>query len=172
MLQSKIAGIGYYVPDTVVTNQDLEAVMETTDAWIQERTGIQERRYGIKHKQTTTTMASKAAEIAIERAGIGKEEVDFIIFATLSPDYYFPGCGVLLQRELGITKTEIGALDIRNQCSGFIYGLSIADQFVKTGMYKNVLLDGLGLHHARTQCDGHFWRRRRRSCHSTYGRQK
>lgn len=146
MLHSKIGGIGYYVPDTVVTNKDLEAVMETSDEWIQERTGIQERRYGIKHQQTTTTMGVKAAEIAIQRAGITKEEVDFIIFATLSPDYYFPGCGVLLQREMGITKTEIGALDIRNQCSGFVYGLSIADQFVKTGMYKNVLLVGAEMH--------------------------
>lgn len=146
MLHSKIGGIGYYVPEKVVSNDDLSKVMETSDEWIQERTGIQSRRYGLKHKETTTTMGVKAAEIAIQRAGIDKEEVDFIIFATLSPDYYFPGCGVLLQRELGITKTEIGALDIRNQCSGFIYGLSIADQFVKTGMYKNVLLVGAEMH--------------------------
>lgn len=146
MLHSKIGGIGYYVPERVVTNRELEKVMDTSDEWIQERTGIQERRYGKKHVETTTTMGARAAEIAIGRAGISKEEVDFIIFATLSPDYYFPGCGVLLQRELGITGTEIGALDIRNQCSGFIYGLSIADQFVKTGMYKNVLLVGSEMH--------------------------
>ncbi|WP_373551443.1 3-oxoacyl-ACP synthase III family protein [Haliscomenobacter sp.] len=146
MLKSKIAGIGYYVPEHVVTNQDLTRVMDTTDEWIQERTGIQERRYGKKFEETPTTMAVHAAKIAIERAGIQKEDIDFIIFATLSPDYYFPGCGVLLQRELGITKTEIGALDIRNQCSGFVYGLSVADQFVKTGMYKNVLLVGAEMH--------------------------
>lgn len=146
MLHSKIGGIGYYVPEKVVTNEDLIKVMDTTDEWIQERTGIKERRYGVKHKETTTTMGARAAKIAIERAGIAKEDIDFIIFATLSPDYYFPGCGVLLQRELGITKTEIGALDVRNQCSGFIYGLSIADQFVKTGMYKNVLLVGAEMH--------------------------
>ncbi len=145
-LHTKIAGIGFYVPEQVVTNDDLAQVMETSDAWIQERTGIRERRYAKKHKETTTTMAARAAEIAIGRAGIGKEEVDFIIFATLSPDYYFPGCGVLLQRELGITKTEIGALDIRNQCTGFVYGLSIADQFVKSGMYKNILLVGAEMH--------------------------
>lgn len=146
MLRSKIGGIGYYVPEKVVTNDDLSKVMDTSDEWIQERTGIKERRYGKKHEETTTTMGARASEIAIERAGISKEDVDFIIFATLSPDYYFPGCGVLLQRELGITNTEIGALDIRNQCSGFVYGLSVADQFVKTGMYKNVLLVGAEMH--------------------------
>mgnify|MGYP001439169398 CR=1 FL=1 len=146
MLHSKISGIGYYVPEHVVSNDDLTKVMDTTDEWIQERTGIRERRYGKKHKETTTTMGAKAAEIAIERAGITKEEVDFIIFATLSPDYYFPGCGVLVQRELGITEQEAGALDIRNQCSGFVYGLSIADQFIKAGMYKNVLLIGAEMH--------------------------
>ena len=146
MLRSKIAGIAYYVPEKVVTNNDLTKLMDTSDEWIQERTGIRERRYAEKHRETTSSMGARAAEIAIERAGISKEEVDFIIFATLSPDYYFPGCGVLLQRELGITHTEIGALDIRNQCSGFIYGLSIADQFVKSGMYKNVLLVGAEMH--------------------------
>ena len=146
MPNTKIAGIGSYVPDNVVTNDDLAQYMDTSDEWITERTGIKERRYGTKHKETSSTMAAKAARIAIERAGIDKEDVDFIIFATLSPDYYFPGCGVLLQRELGITKTEIGALDIRNQCSGFIYGLSVADQFIRSGMYKNILLVGSELH--------------------------
>ena len=146
MLRTKIAGIGYYVPEKVVTNHDLAKVMDTTDEWIQERTGIVERRYGKKHQETTTSMAARASEVAIQRAGINKEEVDFIIFATLSPDYYFPGCGVLLQRELGITHKEAGALDIRNQCSGFVYGLSVADQFIRTGMYKNILLVGAEMH--------------------------
>ena len=146
MIRSKIAGIGKYLPERVVTNDDLSKIMETTDEWVQERTGIKERRYGKKHEETTTTMGARAAEIAIERAGIAKEDVDFIIFATLSPDYYFPGCGVLLQRELGIAHKEMGALDIRNQCSGFVYALSIADQFVKTGMYKNVLVVGSEMH--------------------------
>jgi 3-oxoacyl-[acyl-carrier-protein] synthase-3 len=145
-MNSKIAGLGYYVPKNVVTNEDLIKFMDTSDEWIQERTGIQERRYADKHTETTTSMAKIASEIAIERAGITKEDIDFIIFATISPDYYFPGCGVLLQRELGITKTEIGALDIRNQCSGFIYGLSVADQFIKSGMYKNILLVGSEKH--------------------------
>ena len=146
MKRSKIAGIGKYLPEKAVSNNDLSRVMDTTDEWIQERTGIRERRYGQKHKETTTTMGARAAEIALERAGITKEDIDFIIFATLSPEYYFPGCGVLLQRELGITHKEVGALDIRNQCSGFVYALSIADQFVKTGMYKNVLVVGAEMH--------------------------
>ncbi len=146
MKNSIIVGVGHYVPETVVKNSDLEEVMDTSNEWIVERTGIEERRYGKKHVETSTTMGAKAAEMAIQNAGISKEDVDFIIFATLSPDYYFPGNGVLLQRELGITNTEIGALDIRNQCSGFVYGLSIADQFVKTGMYKNVLLVGGEMH--------------------------
>lgn len=145
-LYSKIAGIGKYLPSRVVTNNDLTAVMETTDEWIQERTGIKERRYTIRHEETTTTMGARAAEVAIERAGISKDDIDFIIFATLSPDYYFPGCGVLVQREMGITGTECGALDIRNQCSGFVYALSIADQFIKAGMYKNVLAIGSETH--------------------------
>jgi len=146
MKHTKIAGIGHYLPDRIVTNDELSQVMDTNDAWIQERTGIQERRYGVKHEQTTSSMGAAAARIACERAGITPNEVDFIIFATLSPDYYFPGCGVLVQRELGITKGEVGALDVRNQCSGFIYALSIGDQFVKTGMYKNVLVIGSEMH--------------------------
>ncbi len=146
MPNTKIAGIGFYVPDRVIKNSDLEKVMDTTDAWIQERTGIKERRYGWPHKETTTTMGARAAEKAIAMAGIEKEEVDFIIFATLSPDYFFPGCAVLLQRELKITHREAGALDIRNQCSGFIYGLSIGDQYIKSGQYKNILLVGSEMH--------------------------
>jgi 3-oxoacyl-[acyl-carrier-protein] synthase-3 len=145
-MRTKIAGIGHYVPDQVVTNAELTKYMDTTDEWIRERTGIEERRYATKHKESTTSMGAVAARIALERAGITADEVDFIIFATLSPDYYFPGCGVLLQRELGITGKEAGALDIRNQCSGFVYGLSIADQFIKTGMYKNILLVGSEMH--------------------------
>lgn len=140
MYHSKISGLGFYVPSNVVTNDDLSKIMDTNDAWIQERTGIQERRHIEKGKDTTTTMAVKAAQIAIERSGIAKEDIDFIVFATLSPDYYFPGPGVLVQRDLGLRT--IGALDVRNQCSGFVYALSVADQYIKTGMYKNVLVIG------------------------------
>lgn len=146
MIRSKIAGIGHYVPEKVVTNQDLEKLMDTSDEWIQERTGIEERRFGNREKETTTTMGARAAENAIQNAGIDKNDIDFIVFATLSPDYFFPGCGVLVQRELDIAGTEVGALDVRNQCSGFIYGLSVADQFIRSGMYKNILLIGAEMH--------------------------
>jgi 3-oxoacyl-[acyl-carrier-protein] synthase-3 len=141
---SKIAGIGMYVPSNVVTNNDLTKYMETNDEWIQERTGIKERRYAHRTEETTTTMGVEAAKIAIERAGITAQDIDFIIFATLSPDYYFPGCGVLVQRAMKMK--EIGALDVRNQCSGFVYALSVADQFIKTGMYKNILVIGSEKH--------------------------
>jgi 3-oxoacyl-[acyl-carrier-protein] synthase-3 len=144
MFNSRIAGLGFYVPDNVVTNDDLSKLMSTSDEWIQERTGIQERRHIIRGEDTTTSMGVKAAKIAIERANISKDNIDFIVFATLSPDYYFPGPGVLVQRDLGL-KT-IGALDVRNQCSGFIYALSVADQYIKTGMYKNILVIGSEVH--------------------------
>ncbi|RYF90306.1 MAG: 3-oxoacyl-ACP synthase [Chitinophagaceae bacterium] len=144
MQRSIIAGVGHYVPKNVYTNTDLSRFMDTNDAWIRERTGIEERRFADRNEETTTTMGIEAAKIAIERAGITKDDVDFIIFATLSPDYYFPGCGVLLQREMGMR--EVGALDIRNQCSGFVYALSVADQFIKTGMYKNILIVGSEKH--------------------------
>ena len=138
MFQSKISGLGYFVPNNIVTNDDLSKIMDTTDEWIQERTGIKERRHIIKGEDTTTSMGVKAAKIAIERSGVDYQEIDYIIFATISPDFYFPGPGVALQHELGL-KT-VGALDIRNQCSGFVYALSVADQFIKTGMYKNILI--------------------------------
>jgi 3-oxoacyl-[acyl-carrier-protein] synthase-3 len=144
MLRSKIAGIGMYVPENVVTNNDLLRYMDSSDEWIQERTGIKERRYAHRTKETTTTMAVEACKIAIERAGITPVDVDFIVFATLSPDYYFPGCGVLVQRAMKMK--EIGALDVRNQCSGFIYALSVADQFIRSGMYKNILVIGSEKH--------------------------
>lgn len=145
MYNSQIVGIGHYVPDNVVSNKDLEQFMDTSDEWIIERTGIRERRW-VKpgSDDTPSTMGTKAARIAIENAGLTPDDIDFIVFATLSPDYYFPGPGVQVQEQLGIK--EIGALDVRNQCSGFIYSLSVADQFVKSGMYKNVLVIGSEYH--------------------------
>lgn len=145
MYNSKITGLGYYVPENIVTNDDLKQWMETSDEWIQERTGIKERRWiDPKTGDTTSVMGAKAARIAIERAGLTKEDIDFIVFATLSPDMYFPGGGVQIQDLLEMPT--IGALDVRNQCSGFIYALSVADQFIKTGMYKNILVIGAENH--------------------------
>ena len=144
MLRSKIAGIGMYVPKNVFTNNDLTRYMDTSDEWIQERTGIKERRYADRTGETTATMGIEAAKIAIERAGTTPQDIDFVVFATICPDYYFPGCGVLLQRAMQMK--EIGALDVRNQCSGFVYALSVADQFIKTGMYKNILVVGSEKH--------------------------
>src|SRR5438132_2812404 len=140
MIRSKIAGIGMYLPNQVFTNQDIMKYMDTSDEWIQERTGIKERRFAKREGETTATMGIEAAKIAIERAGTTAQEIDFIVFATLSPDYYFPGCGVLVQRAMHMK--DIGALDVRNQCSGFIYALSVGDQFVRSGTYKNVLVIG------------------------------
>ena len=140
LYRSRIKGLGFYVPENVVTNDDLSKLMDTSDEWIQERTGIKERRHALKGSDTTTSMGVKASLKAIEAAKINKEEIDFIVFATLSPDFYFPGCGVLVQKELGLPN--VGALDIRNQCSGFLYALSVADQYIKTGMYKNILVIG------------------------------
>jgi 3-oxoacyl-[acyl-carrier-protein] synthase-3 len=145
MYKSTIAGVGHYVPETAVTNNDLAKFIDTTDEWIVERTGINERRWVVEGDgNTTSAMGLKASQMALDNAGVSKDDIDFIVFATLSPDYYFPGPGVLLQRDLGIK--EVGALDVRNQCSGFVYALSVADQFVKTGMYKTILVVGAELH--------------------------
>lgn len=141
MYQSRISGLGMYVPENRITNADLEKVMDTNNEWIVERTGIEERRHIKKGDgNTTATMGVKAARQAIERAKLKPTDIELILFATLSPDYYFPGSGVLVQEQLEIPNCP--AMDIRNQCSGFIYALTTADQFVKTGMYENVLVIG------------------------------
>ena len=142
---AEIAGVGHYVPDRVVKNSELEEMMATSDAWIQERTGIQERRWFEEGKDTTAGMGAEAARRALANAGLTADDVQLIVFATLSPDYFFPGSGVLMQRELGLTA-NVPALDVRNQCSGFIYGLSVADQFIRTGMYDTVLVVGSEIH--------------------------
>ena len=140
MPSSKIIGLGKYVPDNVVTNHDLSKIMDTTDEWIVERTGIKERRFFVEGKDTVSSMAVEATKIALERAGKKPEDIDLIVFATLSSDYNFPGSGVLLQRKLPFRN--IGAIDIRTQCSGFLFALSVADQYIKTGMYKTILVVG------------------------------
>lgn len=144
MYHSRITGLGFYVPDNVVTNDALSKIIDTNDEWIRERTGIEERRHIIRGEDTTTSMGVKAARVAMERARVAPEDIDFVVFATLSPDYYFPGPGVAVQKELGLRT--VGALDVRNQCSGFVYALSVADQFIRTGMYKNVLVIGSEVH--------------------------
>jgi 3-oxoacyl-[acyl-carrier-protein] synthase-3 len=141
MHSSKIVGVGHHVPEAVITNQYLTTIMDTTDEWIIERTGIKERRWIDPAKDTVANMAAKASRIALQRASLTEKDIDFIVFATITPDYFFPGSGVLLQRELGLDG-RIGAIDIRNACSGFIYALSVADQFIKTGMYKTILVVG------------------------------
>lgn len=140
MTYSKIVGLGHYVPEQVITNEYLSTVMDTNNEWIIERTGIEQRRWIDPATDTVANMSAKATRVALERAGLSETDIDFIVFATITPDYFFPGSGVLLGRELGLEG--IPALDIRNACSGFIYALSVADQFIKTGMYKTVLVIG------------------------------
>jgi len=144
MRNSKIVGLGRYLPEKVVTNDDLAQMMDTSDEWIRERSGIQQRRFFEVGKDTTANMGTRAARMALKNAGLTPDDVDFIIFATLSPDYDFPGCGVLVQRELGIK--EVGALDVRTQCTGFVYGVSVADNFIKSGMYDTILVIGSEIH--------------------------
>ena len=141
MYTSRITGLGYYVPENVVTNADLSKLMDTNDEWIQERTGIKERRHIKKGDgNSTSVMAVKASTIALERAKLTPNDIDMIVFATLSPDMYFPGGGVEVQEMMNMRT--IPALDVRNQCSGFVYAISVADQFIKTGMHKNILVIG------------------------------
>ncbi len=140
MHSSKIVGLGHHVPDTVITNQYLSTLMDTNDEWIIERTGIKERRWIDPAKDTVGNMAAKAARMALQRANLVEKDVELIVFASITSDYYFPGSGVIMQRELGLEG--IGAMEIKNACSGFIYALSVADQFIKTGMYKTILVVG------------------------------
>lgn len=141
---AKITGVGKYVPPRVVKNADLEPLMDTTDEWIQQRTGIRERRWA-EAGMTTSGMAHEAAVAALKDSGRQPSDVDAIIFATLSPDYFFPGCAVLLQKTL-CPDRPVASLDIRNQCSGFLYSLSVADGWVNSGMYKCVLVVGSEIH--------------------------
>ena len=134
-----ISGTGFYLPPRIVTNDELSSYMDTTDEWIQERTGIKERRYAEKGVGPSD-LAIPATEQALKAAGLTVSDIDFIIFATSTPDFYAPGSGCVLQEKMGFN--EIGALDIRVQCSGFIYGLSIAEQYIRTGNFKNILLIG------------------------------
>ncbi len=147
MIKSIIKGAGHFVPEHIVTNDDLSKRMTTSDEWIVERTGIQERRHRknrTDQQETTSEYGYRASKKAIENAGLTAKDIDYIVFATLSPDYFFPGCGVLLQEKLGCET--VGALDVRNQCSGFVYAMSVANAFIKAGTYKNVLVVGAEIH--------------------------
>ena len=143
MPRTEFISTGYYVPERVVTNVELEGYMDTSDEWIRKRSGIEERRW-CKEGQGGSDMAQIATERALEKAGMEADEIDCIIVATISPDYFFPGTGVFLQRKLGLS--EIPCFDLRNQCSGFLYGLQTADAFIQLGQYKRVLLVGTEIH--------------------------
>lgn len=143
MMTSKILGVGSYLPPRIIKNDDLSQLMDTSDEWIKTRSGIEERRW-VEDSVTTSDLALVASERALESAGVKKEELDMIILATLSPDHEVPGTACFLQAKLGVPG--IPALDVRQQCSGFLYGLSIADQFIKTGMNKKVLVVGAEVH--------------------------
>src|SRR5215467_7539537 len=142
--RSTLLGVGHYVPSRVVKNDDLAKLMTTSDEWIVQRTGIKERRY-IEHSGIgASDLAVPASKMALEHAGLTTKDVDAIIFATLSPDHNFPGSGCFLGDKLGLPG--VPALDVRNQCTGFLYGLSIADAWVRAGVYRHVLLVGAEVH--------------------------
>jgi 3-oxoacyl-[acyl-carrier-protein] synthase-3 len=142
MPRTEFISTGFYVPERVVTNDEFTQWMDTSDEWIRTRTGIRERHWA-SDAQATSDLAVEATKVALDRAGMKAADLDCIVFATLSPDYTFPGAGVYLQRKLGIST--IPCLDIRNQCTGFVYGLSVADAWVRTGQYRRVLLVGAEL---------------------------
>jgi 3-oxoacyl-[acyl-carrier-protein] synthase-3 len=145
MPRAALVTIGTYVPDRVVTNADLTRLMDTSDEWIVQRTGIRERRWVEPNTgMGTTEMAFRASTRALEQAGWKAEDLDAIVFATLSTDHMFPGDGCFLNAKLGIPG--VPALDIRNQCSGFLYGLSVADAWIRSGTYKRILLVGSETH--------------------------
>jgi 3-oxoacyl-[acyl-carrier-protein] synthase-3 len=143
MYKTQIFSTGYCVPDRVVTNEELAGLMDTSDEWIQQRSGIAERRW-VEGDESGSDLGKRAADMALERAGLEANDLDCIIVATLSPDYFFPGTGVFVQRKLGIT--DIPCLDVRNQCSGFLYGLSVADAWIRVGQYERILLVGTEIH--------------------------
>jgi len=143
MRRARIISTGHYVPERVVTNEEMTKLVPTTDEWIRERTGVEQRHF-VDKEIGVSDLAYEASKLALEKANLQPSDIDFIIFATLSPDYVFPGSGVLLQSLLGIPG--IGALDVRNQCSGFLYALSVADQFIRCGTYNRILVAGAEIH--------------------------
>lgn len=158
MIRTKILGLGSYVPDRVVTNAEISFLndkhvrqetqqTQTDSEWIEKRTGIQERRYVQNDGSVATSdLALQAAKRALIDANMEPQDIDCIILGTLSPDIHFPGTAVFLQQKLGISQGNCACFDIRQQCSGFVYGLQMADAFIRTGMYKRILLVGAELH--------------------------
>jgi 3-oxoacyl-[acyl-carrier-protein] synthase III len=144
MPTTEFISVGFHVPERVLTNDDLTQWWETSDEWIRERTGIEQRHWVKPGEEAGSDLALEATRKALEAADMDASEIDCIIYATLSPDYFFPGGGVYLQRKLGIKG--VPALDVRNQCTGFVYGLSIADAWIRTGQYKRILLVGAEVH--------------------------
>ena len=143
MPRAAIAALGTHVPDRVVTNDELSRLMETSDAWIQERTGIQERRW-VREGTENSDLALAATRQALDRAGWQPQDIEAIVYASLSSDHMFPGDGCFLNAKLGIPG--VPAIDIRNQCTGFIYGLAVADAWIRAGMYRRILLVGSEIH--------------------------
>ena len=143
MVRAVIVGSGSYVPPNQVTNAMLSRIMDTSDEWIRERSGV-ETRYYVDEGISTSDLAVAAATEALKSSGVNKDDVDLIVFATMTPDYYFPGCGGLLQSKLGLK--DIPCFDIRQQCAGFLYGMQLADAQIRAGMAKTVLLVGAETH--------------------------
>ena len=145
MRRTFIKGTGRYLPERLVTNDDLSQWMDTSDEWIEQRTGIKQR-YWVPEEGGVgaSDLGLEAAKIALDRAGWKPEDIDLIIFATLSPDIFFPGSGCLLQAKLGLETTP--ALDIRQQCTGFLYGLATADAYIRSNMANRILFVGAEVH--------------------------
>jgi 3-oxoacyl-[acyl-carrier-protein] synthase III len=144
MPRTEFISLGHYVPERVLTNDDLKQWWDTSDEWIRERTGIEKRHWVEFGEQAGSDLAYEASRIALDRAGMKATDIDCIIYATLSPDVFFPGGGVYLQRKLGVPG--VPAMDIRNQCTGFLYGLSVADAWIRMGQYRRILLVGAEVH--------------------------
>lgn len=140
---ARVRSVGHYVPPKVVTNKDLEKLMDTSDEWIQQRSGIKERRYAEKDV-STSDLGVEAAKAALQNADLKPEDIDLVLVATLCPDHFFPGTSALIQHKLGMTTTP--AMDIRCQCPGFIYGLTTAKAFIEAGQFQKILLIGTELH--------------------------
>ena len=143
MPRTEFIATGFHVPERVVTNDDLSAIMDTSDEWITQRSGIKTRHW-VSDGETGVTLARQASRQALAKAGMKASDLDCIVYCTCTPDHFEPGNGVFLQRELGIS--DIPAIDVRNQCSGFVYGLSVADAWIRAGQYRRVLLVGAEVH--------------------------